>query len=328
MREPADAINARAMIWVARLDRQGLEPEAVPGLQAWLAEDPRRQGAFLRAQAAWQAMDRAGTASSLIEAEPLMTRREPASRPARRVLIQGAMAAAAAGIGLVGWQQYRQMGRHQISTARGEIRRVPLEDGSLLAVNTQTDLSVEMQPGLRVVKLGRGEAWVQVATDASRPFVVQAGDVRVRAIGTAFSGRRLDQGAEVLVSEGVVEAWSAQAPDRAVRLAQGGRVVIGAGAGAAPVENLGGGVARRLAWREGEIVLDGETLAEAAEAFNRYNDVQIVVEGTALAQGQWIGRFRTNEPQAFARAVAVTTGARVRQEGLVIRLSEDANPSA
>lgn len=322
MRANADAINTRALTWVVQLDRQGLAPEAAPELQDWLDQDPRHQGAFLRAQAAWQSMDRAGAALGLVEdvAEPIGA--PTPKRLERRGFVRGAVAAGLAVVGLVGWQQYRGQGRQVISTARGEIRRVPLEDGSLLAINTQTDLRVDMQAALRVVNLDRGEAWVQVATDASRPFVVKAGDVRVRAIGTAFSVRRLEAGAEVIVSEGVVEVWSARAPDRAVRLAQGGRVVVEAETGEAPVEALGSDVSRRLAWREGEIVLNGETLAEAIAAFNRYNEIQLEIEGETLAQGQWIGRFRTNEPEAFARAVAVTTGAWARRDGNVIRLTE------
>jgi transmembrane sensor len=52
-----------------------------------------------------------------------------------------------------------------------------------------------MKPGLRQVKLDRGEAWFQVAKDPQRPFVVESGPVRVRAVGTAFSVRRREGGA-------------------------------------------------------------------------------------------------------------------------------------
>src|SRR3546814_6499165 len=81
-------------------------------------------------------------------------------------------------------------------TAIGEIRRVPLSDGSLAAVNTQTTLDVTMKPELRQVALKDGEAWFQVAKDRSRPFVVEVGDVRVRAVGTAFAVKRTESSEE------------------------------------------------------------------------------------------------------------------------------------
>src|SRR3546814_12357098 len=59
----------------------------------------------------------------------------------------------------------------------------------------------------RNVVLREGEAWFQVARDKSRPFVVEAGKVRVQAVGTAFSVRRDENGASVFVTEGVVEIW-------------------------------------------------------------------------------------------------------------------------
>src|SRR3546814_7113773 len=86
----------------------------------------------------------------------------------------------------------------QIQTAIGEIRRVPLSDGSLAAVNTQTTLDVTMKPEVRQVALKDGEAWFQVAKDRARPFVVEIGDVRVRAVGTAFAVTRTAAGVDGL----------------------------------------------------------------------------------------------------------------------------------
>src|SRR3546814_16020939 len=64
-----------------------------------------------------------------------------------------------------------------------------------------------MKPKVRQIALKSGEAWFQVAKDRARPFVVEIGDVRVRAVGTAFSVRREANGVDVQVTEGVVEVW-------------------------------------------------------------------------------------------------------------------------
>src|SRR3546814_8842595 len=87
--------------------------------------------------------------------------------------------AAARVLGITGLD-FLAMPDQQIQTAIGEIRRVPLSDGSLAAVNTQTTLDVTMKPEVRQVALKDGEAWFQVAKDRARPFVVEIGDVRDR----------------------------------------------------------------------------------------------------------------------------------------------------
>src|SRR3546814_7473302 len=70
-----------------------------------------------------------------------------------------------------------------------------------------TTLDVTMKPEVRQVALKDGEAWFQVAKDRARPFVVEIGDVRVRAVGTAFAVKRTAAGVDVQVTEGVVEIW-------------------------------------------------------------------------------------------------------------------------
>jgi transmembrane sensor len=311
VRETGEAINRQATEWLARIDRQGLDAQLKAELDQWLDGDTRRRGAFLRARASWQALDRAG-AMEPAAAKP---------QPSRRGLLWGGGAIAAS---LAGLLTVRVLGekaeRTEITTALGEIRRTPLSDGSMAAVNTETVLAVEMRPRQRDITLDRGEAWFLVAKDKTRPFVVAAGEVRVRAVGTAFSVRRRGGGADVQVTEGVVETWVVGREKQAIRLSAGSRAFIGdAGvekaAVEAPVE-----IDRSLAWRSGQIILDGDTLGDAAAEFNRYNARKVVITDPAVARQTLVGRFRTNEPENFARAVAAMVGAPVRVTNDEIRV--------
>lgn len=302
-RETAEAINEQAMRWVGRLDREGRDGDLQAELDAWLADDPRRQGAFLRAEAAWGMLDRAGVLSAEAEAE------EPPTR--RQFLVGGGLAAAAVATA-GGWLTFRVLRTVRINTARGEIRRVPLADGSMAIVNTDTAVRVDLQPDLRTVALDEGEAWFQVAKDTDRPFVVKAGDVRVRAVGTAFSVRRVGSGVIVQVTEGEIETWCVGDETAAVRVAAGRKAYVAREATPA-VTRAVDEIDRNLAWRTGLIVLDGDTLDQAAAEFNRYNDRQIVIEDKALASQTYVGRFRTNEPEAFVKSVALTLGAKAQE---------------
>lgn len=339
--ETAEAIADRAADWVARLDGAGPDPAIQAELDAWLAGDPRRQGAYFRARAAWAMLDRAsvlgvgGLEGSGREGDdapdpPNDSRCEEETedegwtrRLSRRRVIGGggAIAAsfAAAFAGLIFWPREPE----RIETALGEIRRVPLADGSMAAVNTQTRIAVDLKAEIRNIALDHGEAWFQVAKDRKRPFVVAAGNVRVRAVGTAFSVRRLDDGADVQVTEGVVEVWSVGDGANVRRVAAGSRAFVRNDTGPQQVAAASVEIDRSLAWRSGQLIFDGDTLDEAAAQFNRYNSVQVTIADPALGREKLVGRFRTNEPDAFARAAANMLGARAAIGDDEIRLSRN-----
>jgi transmembrane sensor len=311
----ASEIDVEAADWAARVDAHGLDVEHDPELQAWLRGDTRRTGAFLRAQAAISFLDRGRALASVSPSVEAVV----AERPNRRALITSVGGAlAAAFVGGVGFWTLRPQ---RLDTRLGEIRRVPLADGSLVAINTQTALDVTMKAKSRRIVLQEGEAWFQVAKDPKRPFVVAAGSVRVRAVGTAFSVRRdADTGVDVMVTEGVVEAWIEGDETSRRRVSAGSRIIL-AGAASPSVAESPSQIERSLAWRNGEIALDGESLDQAAKLFNRYNSRQIVIDDPALARERFVGLFQTNEPESFAAAVAATLSAVVVEDERAIRIS-------
>lgn len=302
-RESPDEIEAEAVRWIWRRDREGRTPELKAELEAWLAGDDRRQGAFLQAEATWSMLDSA----RLLAGE----RPPPTPRLPRRVLLAGGIAALAASV--AAFMILAPAGQHY-GTSVGEIRSVPLADGSTAAINTQSLVQVELKPDARIVNLAEGEVWFHVAKDPARPFIVQAGRVRVRAVGTAFSVRRRDDGADVLVTEGTVEAWVAGAEGHTVRVAAGSKAFVADNARISEKNAAGAEIDRALAWRTGKIDLAGETLAEAAAEFNRYNTRKLAVTDPKMAEERFFGVFRTDDPDGFARAVRQSLGAKVVEE--------------
>ena len=79
-------------------------------------------------------------------------------------------------------------------------------------------------------------------------------------------------------------------------------------------------IERLLAWRNGNIVLGGETVEQAAQEFNRYNRQQLVVADPRIAGLRLGGYFRTDDPAGFAKALARSFGVRTRQDGNTIYL--------
>jgi transmembrane sensor len=312
--------------WAIRLDAGELDASAQAELDGWLAEDERRAGALLRAEAMLALATRA---TALPTASGLQARvtADAAERPAnawlaqplrRRMLLgggAGALAASIAGVLFLG----RASGV-VIDTAVGEVRRVPLTDGSIAAINTDSRLRVAIDDKARRIEIAQGEAFFEVAHDKARPFTVAAGRVRVRAVGTAFSVRLRGDGAEILVTQGVVETWVDGYEGSKRRIEAGGRSFVSDRPAPIEVAAAPQQIDRALAWRSGELALDGETLSYAVAELNRYNDRKVEVVGEALAAEPLVGYFRTNDPETFAEAAASLTGARVETDRAVIRI--------
>ena len=96
-------------------------------------------------------------------------------------------------------------------TAIGKQIEIPLADGSVAHLNTNSQITVDYRDGYRSIRLVQGEAHFDVAKDKTRPFRVYAGKGRVQALGTAFTVYLHEQDIDVLVTEGKVEL-AAQAP--------------------------------------------------------------------------------------------------------------------
>jgi len=293
MIDPREQQMDEAAAWVARMDGDDWSSEQEEQLQRWLGEDPVRQGLLLRAQALWLSLE--GPAVAEMPPAPALS----AIFPRRAVLAGGLAAIAASAAGLF---FFTGGGGRVYATGLGEIRQVPLEDGSLATINTASRIEVSFKPDLRLISLEEGEAWFKVAKNAARPFMVRAGDVWVRAVGTAFSVRRDPQGAEVIVTEGVVQTWSESDSARKLLVGGGGRALVGR----TQLAELAPDPAkadRDLAWREGKIELVDETLADAVGEFNRYNQRKILLKDSNVASEQVDGVFSANDPESFALAV-------------------------
>ena len=309
-------IDEEASDWVVRQASGPLDAASQLAFEAWYDTGSRQQGAYLRAQAIWRSLDKATVQADL---RPEATRRSAKARavhrPSRRALLAAGVAtSAAAGLVAVVLGP-RLTGGATLRTTLGEVRKVPLEDRTIASLNSDSHLEVSMTPKLRRVVLVSGEALFEVAKNPERPFVVEAGEVSVRAVGTAFSVRRRTTGADVLVTEGVVEAWNAGGTGGARRISAGEQAFVPYRAEPISVRAAPQEIERQLAWREGDIILNNQTLAEAALEFNRYNRLKIVIVDPALGSHRLVGQYRADQPEQFVDAVQALLGVPVARVG-------------
>jgi transmembrane sensor len=307
----AQQIDAEAAQWAARMDHGPLDADQEKQFLAWLGADRRAMGAYGRMRAIALTTERARALGPDFDPAAF----EPKQSLSRRGLLQWGSAIAATALVGVGasWEVLRHRGR--FITGKGETKVVALKDGSVVTLNTASEIHVNYSEALRSVELIQGEALFDVARNKTRPFVVSAGDTNVRAVGTSFTVRRLEAApVQVLVREGVVEVFKPATDAEPVRVSANSMAEAPQSADTAiaakpiPPAQL----RRQLAWQKGQIAFEGETLAQAAMEFARYSDTRIVIEDPALAREEIAGLFKATDPVGFAQTIAISLNAHAR----------------
>ena len=305
-----EAIIEEAARWVVCLGARDVSLDDRRQFVAWVKRSPVHLHEYLRSESTWN--DLAGVdnqkridvasllAESEVDAEVIELVPGAASAPPTQRRKRSFIAAIAASVVLcvaaLVWYQAQSAGRY--TTGIGEQRTARLDDGSTIVLNTGTELRVEITERLREVRLLKGEALFNVASDAKRPFRVLSDHTVAQAIGTAFVVRRKAEQTIVTVIEGkvAVESRSNHEERKQVAVAAGVRAEVADDViETTPVANP----AAATAWQSGRLIFDGETLAEAVAEFNRYNEVQIVVEDAQLAAERVSGVFDAHQPQSL-----------------------------
>lgn len=312
----SNEIDRQASEWVVRLDKDASQ-SARADFDAWYAADARHQAAYLRQSEAWTRLDRLQALrppDGKWSDERTSTLRNWLSRRRRAPVVRRWMVAGIAATFLFATVGYvlRQstVGVEETPkyvTGIGGFERVVLTDGSIVELNTDSQLRVTLDHDRRVVQLERGEATFRVAHDASRPFLVMVDGTVVRAIGTQFNVRRREQSIEVMVVEGVVAVGSVEAlgsrrsiPQPTTPLISAGKIAIAEPTGLKLQEIESEEVTRALAWQSGMLSFNGQTLAEVVEEFNRYNRRKLVVADPRVAELRIGGHFRATSIDTFA----------------------------
>lgn len=284
--------------------RGGADAAERQAIFEWIDADPHHAVAFARMEAAWEAGERLRASPPPIEGPDAAADTGGGTRVSRRTLVGGGLAASIATVGAtVAWRYASDVDLHH--TRLGERRVITLADGSRIHLNTASAVEVAMRKHSRRIRLVKGEALFEVAHDPRRPFLVDAGAARLRAVGTAFNVRIRDTVVELTVTEGVVavaeDTVDVHRPDVS-KIVAGGGAVIGSGA-VAPTALDPAILRQRTAWQDGVIELDGETLAQAVAEFNRYRDPPIIIGDPRLANLRVGGRFEVDEAEKFLIAI-------------------------
>lgn len=322
-------IEAEAAAWIARLDRGKLSEEECAAVREWICRSPEHYSTISRFADIWSDLD--GLVEILNEVEPDTSIREvhpgpqPMIRftPARVAVIASIIIAVAIGIFFSDGGNFRagttpaSTWQASYLTAIGEQQTVSLQDGSRVQLNTDTAVNVDFDDLQRKVRLVKGEALFDIIHDQSRPFLVYAGTNVIRAVGTAFVVKLIEDEIEVTIKEGRVELKSIK-DDRQNRL-ENELTIASAVLDAGQTVKLNKEIQilqeiteeeidRKLAWREGLLIFTGEPLGDVVNEISRYTPIKFFIDDPELGQLRIGGRFRIGETNAMLEVLETGFG--------------------
>jgi len=285
--EPVDLSADQAIIWVARLRADNVSTSDHREFSTWITASQRNKDSFDEVVDLWQDLavvshlpiadmqifDSQEDPTRQLTGWSLWNWSTSGSRTWR--LVAPAFAALFLAV-LVSW--YARLSPTEYSTAIGEQKTVTLRDGSMLFLNTNTNVVVKLRDDLRSITLNYGEAFFDVAHDPQRPFEVEACRVTTRALGTSFNVRCEDDSvAQITVSEGVVRVTTSA---ERVELAKGQQISYTQTSGlssqiAINAEDI-------TAWKRQLLIYDGVPLSDIVNDMNRYSDQKIIVSDPVL----------------------------------------------
>lgn len=292
--------DRQAADWIARLHADDRSARDEADFARWVATSPANAEAFDRASGLWEMVG------------GLPKTAETAPRPmSRRLVLAGGALCAATGVAVLGWREFRGV---EYRTAIGEQRRIVLEDGTRMALDTLTHVRFRAVEDLRTLWLVNGRIDLEIADDP-RPYVIDAGARRAYVQDARLDVRRDGDRVALTMLAGSARVTAAAEP---LTLREGERVEISPDRAV----NVDRPELRDLsAWQSGRLVFRDETLAVAVSEMNRYSKRPLVISDPEIAGLHVSGIYRVGDSEEFAQSLAVLLSLQVQASPDSVRLS-------
>ena len=290
-----DAITEAAAQWCMRLHEPDCTDQERIAFTVWLNADPLHAFEYEAMQDIWEVSEH------LPKPEPVGSQvialvQRPRQPAWQKLAIAAAITLLAVPLAAYsGWELGWVPNAYEHVQADTTLRTVTLPDGSEIELNLGTELTYANYKDQRRVTLSKGEAFFKVSHDATHPFVVQAAEGRVRVTGTQFNVWMYEDQVKVTLLEGSVLVTSnKKLSGDGLRLEPGMQARYKAGDYAAQISQTYAN-SPDLAWRNGKLVLDNLTLADALPLINRYLSTPLVLADRATGALRVGGVFNTKE---------------------------------
>ncbi|ODU56797.1 MAG: hypothetical protein ABT02_19475 [Comamonadaceae bacterium SCN 68-20] len=293
-------VHEEAARWFARMHNAEADDPERGRFEAWLASNPEHAREYAAFENFWQRLDNAKSWDAI--SQGLEQRRQQR----RQALKHGLSAVLLAGLGGEAiWWQWRNTAvwTTALRSETGQPRRGALGDGSQLSLGAASAADIVYSRAERRVALQQGEAAFDVVHDGGRPFIVEAGGLRVTVLGTRFAVNRLADRTRVSVDHGRVQVETGPFWRRQRILLHNGEVAeLSAPASAqAQLARVPHDAAGAFAFERGFIDLRNADLAEIATTFSRYRQAPVVLAGPAGKDSRVTASVSVADAESFLR---------------------------
>jgi transmembrane sensor len=179
-------------------------------------------------------------------------------------------------------------------TKRGEITDIKLPDQSTLTLDAKASISVNFDNEQRVNKLLKGRVVFDVASDKTRPFVIETGNSTITVLGTRFSVDKKSHSTRVMVEHGRV---SVQNQRERIELSKGDVATIKVSG--MVISKFDPEITHVDAFKQGRLMFDNTPLSEALETFNRHHDFSYTLATKSHDELNISGTFSASELESF-----------------------------
>ncbi|TCK30881.1 FecR family protein [Ancylobacter aquaticus] len=308
------SLHEVAADWLIRVREAPGDAALARSLTQWLDEHDAHRRAYASVQRSWQLLAEVPAASAELRAHD----REDATPalivafPRRLWRPLGICAALAAGLmAFLAYPALVLLMEADYRTGTGARQTLALEDGSRIELGAESAVAVDVTGATRIVRLLAGEAFFDVRSDPSRPFIVDAGGVDVTVLGTRFNVRLTSTDAGVELADGAVGLTYPGHGTAQTRLVPGQSALVDLRTGTLVTGEIA--VDDIAVWREGRLFVQDATIAAVVEQLQRYHRAWITVPDSALAQQRVTGLYDLTDPDRALRALVEPHGGRMRE---------------
>lgn len=186
-----------------------------------------------------------------------------------------------------------------------------LSDGSIVTLNKNTVVSypASFKAKTRTVKL-KGEAFFKVTPDKTKPFIVDAGNVTVTVVGTAFNIKNYDSTTQVIVESGIVRVSRSS---QSIELHKGEQVYINNNTAAFEKSTVKDSLYNY--YRSKQIICNNTPLPDVIATINQAYNAHIVLGDDSLQKLRLSTTFKEESFETVINIIQQTFNLRVTQQG-------------
>jgi len=337
---------------IARYFSGEASQDEVSELSAWVAESAENESIFKASQQAWTAMETIRIEESVdvekvleenieyrilnVEYRMNSTNLHPESRilhpasrilhPASRILHPASFLLRAAAViillAIPSFFLYRYFTKpvmQELTATTGRVEST-LPDGSKISLNTGALLRYpeQFRGKKRSVSL-EGEAYFDVAHNASKPFIISADGIRVEVKGTSFYiNTRLTNGDfELVLTTGKVELYFENEPGKTFVVNPGEKAIIhGNQISISPNVD-----ANYMAWKTHRIIFSNDPLDVVAAALSKVYQADIRLSDPVLSSCRLTASFDNQSLESVLNVLKATLDVDVRNSGTLVEIS-------